>query len=247
MRKLHELIAVEPDLKGTAEKILQESIVTFTKKDAHFMGHKKTYEKMFEEGLSLPPEDKPVVETVPSKLKYTFGIVGKAVDALVSKEVTNTQAKANVVIEGQEFFQNIPAVVHINLENQFKKMRDMIDKVPTLDPSEDWKYDNGIKQYVANDKVTFRTEKVLKNHVKYDATKEHPAQVETYSQDIPVGKWLTKKFSGMLTPAEKSDMLERVDNVIRAFKEARERANDIPVQEMKIAGKLFDYILSEKK
>ncbi len=246
-RKLHELIAVEPDLKGTAEKILQESIVTFTKKDAHFMGHKKTYEKFFDNEVDLPPEDKPLVDTVNSKLKYTFDTIGKAIDALVSKEVTNTQAKANVVVEGHEFLQNIPAVVLINLENQFKKMRDLIDKVPTLDPSENWQYDSKLNQYVADDKVTFRTKKVLKNHVKYEATKEHPAQVETYSEDIPVGKWFTKKFSGMLTPAEKSEMLERADNMIRAFKEARERANDIPVQEMKIADRLFGYILSEKK
>ena len=32
MGKLHELLAVEPDLKGAAEKILAETVNTFTKK-----------------------------------------------------------------------------------------------------------------------------------------------------------------------------------------------------------------------
>lgn len=245
-RKLHELIAVEPDLKGTAEKIVQEAIVTFTKKDAHFMGQKRRYEKLFEHEGDQPDEDKPIVTTVAEKLKYTFSVVGKALDALASKEVTNTAAKADVLLDGQAIIQALPAVVLINLENQFKKLREMLGHIPTLDPSENWRWDESLNQYVADDKVTLRTKKVLKNHVKYEATKEHPAQVETYTEDVPVGKFFTKKFSGMLTPAEKSAMLERIDNVIRAFKEARERANDIQVQETKIAGKLFSYLLDSK-
>ena len=36
MGKLHALLAVEPDKKGTAEKILAETINTFNKKQDHF-------------------------------------------------------------------------------------------------------------------------------------------------------------------------------------------------------------------
>lgn len=41
MGKLHELLAVEPDLKGAAEKIIAETINTFTKKPNHFEGCKQ--------------------------------------------------------------------------------------------------------------------------------------------------------------------------------------------------------------
>ncbi len=246
-RKLHELIAVEPDLKGTAEKIIEETKVTFNKKSDHFLGYKKRYEKMSDTGIDLPDEDKQLVTTVDDKLKYTFGMVAKAMDAVTSKEVTNTSTKADVVIDGQIVIEKLPAVVLINLENQFKRLRDVLDGIPTLDPAENWRWDQDFGQYVADDKVTFKTQKVIRPIVLYEATKEHPAQVQPNSEDVPIGRWFTKKFSGMKTPAEKSAMLERIDNIVRALKEARERANDIVVQEMKVADKLFSYILGNKK
>lgn len=246
-RKLHELIAVLPDLKGAAEKIIQEGIGTLSNKEAHFMGQKRRYEKLIDNEQDLPDEDKPLVTTVRAKLAYVFGVVGKSIDAAVSQEVTNTQARAALLLDEKPFTAELPAVVLINLENQFKKIREMLGHIPTLDPMENWKFDSNSGEYVAEDRVTFKTKKVLKNHVKYDATKEHPAQVETYTEDIPVGKWYTKKFSGMYTPAEKSEILGRVDSVIQALKTARERANDIQVQETKIAVKLFEYILGDNK
>lgn len=246
-RKLHELIAVEPDLKGTAEKIVEETKVTFNKKVDHFMGSKRRYEKMYDTEVDLPDEDKQIVTTVDDKLRYTFGMVTKAMDAVTSKEVTNTSAKADVIVDGQVIIEKLPAVVLINLENQFKRLRDVLDHIPTLDPGRNWKWDAGLGYYVAEDAMKFRTKKVLKNHIKYEATDKHPAQVETYSEDIQIGRWIAKDFSGMKTPAEKSAMLERIDNIIRALKEARERANDITVQEMKVAEKFFSYIMGSKK
>ena len=44
MGKLHELLAVEPDLKGASEKIIGETINTFTKKQHHFIGRHKSYQ-----------------------------------------------------------------------------------------------------------------------------------------------------------------------------------------------------------
>ena len=43
MGKLHALLAVEPDKKGAAEKILAETINTFNKKQDHFTGQLRQY------------------------------------------------------------------------------------------------------------------------------------------------------------------------------------------------------------
>ena len=34
--------------------------------------------------------------------------------------------------------------------------------------------------------------------MKYEATEKHPAQVETYTEDIKVGEWTMVKFSGAI-------------------------------------------------
>jgi len=246
-RKLHELIAVEPDLKGTAEKILIEAVGTFSKRENLFLGSSRRYVPLFENEPKQPDENKAITETVIDKLRYVFGIAAKAVDALASKEVTNLTALASVEMNSKVVWNSLPAVVLINFENYFKRIRDALEHIPTLDPGEDWKWDEKSNHFVTDEKQAFRTKKVLKALVKYEATKEHPAQVETYSEDIPVGVWHGRKFSAMLSPKQKSDMLSRVDELIRAFKEARQRANNVEVSEIRIADLLFSYILGEKK
>ena len=44
MGKLHMLLAIEPDKKGAAEKILAETINTFNKKQDHFTGQLRQYD-----------------------------------------------------------------------------------------------------------------------------------------------------------------------------------------------------------
>lgn len=48
---------------------------------------------------------------------------------------------------------------------------------------------------------------VPRNHVKAEATDKHPAQVEVYHEDVPVGYWTTVKFSGAL-PARRVNELQ---------------------------------------
>ena len=78
MGKLHELLAVEPDLKGAAEKILAETVNTFSKKEGHFKAQVRTYEPVDDEGLKLPDERTEMVTTVGDKLEWTWERVGKS-------------------------------------------------------------------------------------------------------------------------------------------------------------------------
>ena len=41
---------------------------------------------------------------------------------------------------------------------------------------------------------TIRTKKVPRNHVKAEATENHPAQAEVYYEDLPVAYWTTEPF-----------------------------------------------------
>jgi hypothetical protein len=46
----------------------------------------------------------------------------------------------------------------------------------------------------------------------------------------------------MITPAQKAELLERIDNLQRAVKIARQKANEQEVQKTRVANKIFDYV-----
>ena len=92
---------------------------------------------------------------------------------------------------------------------------------------------------------TSKTKKIMKNHVKAEATKEHPAQVETYTEDVVVGYWTTLKFSGAVPAKERNEMLDRVKKLQEAVKCAREEANGMEVESKKIGGAVLQYIFGK--
>jgi hypothetical protein len=97
--------------------------------------------------------------------------------------------------------------------------------------------------FVSAPAVNFRGEKTMKHKVLYDATDKHPAQIEKWTEDIPVAKIETVHRSTMLTPLAKSKMLGRVDKLIAAVKAARQRANTVEVEKREIAKSMFDYMI----
>jgi hypothetical protein len=87
---------------------------------------------------------------------------------------------------------------------------------------------------------------VPKTHVKYEATKEHPAQVEMYMEDVWVGTWTIVKSSGAIPAATRNAMLERVRKLLDAVKAAREEANGIEVKPQKVGAAILGYVFDGK-
>lgn len=245
MGKLHMLLAIEPDKKGAAEKILAETINTFNKKQDHFTGQLRQYEPVDDEDLErFDNEEKTMVTTVRAKLDYTENALCDVIDLLYQKEETNTQARADLVLpSGSVLAEQVPATVLLNLENRFKAIRAMYLEIPTLSPDEQWFLDETRKDtYRSKTKVTYKTKKVTTPLILYPHTDKHPAQVKEVTEDKRQGTWSTTKWSGMLSPSEKSKLLSRVDELIQAIKCARVKANDQEAATKKIGRKLFDYI-----
>jgi len=248
--QLHQLLAVESELRNQAAKIYQETIVTFTKKEGHFDGMVRTYEPKIEgeDVTELPPEIKEVVTTVEEKLEHTEKALTKSIDAQLSKDETNANGttRAEVVIEGdgeEMKLGEFSATSLLSLENTLTKIRALYDAIPTLDPAKKWEEDEtrtGI--YKTSEQVTYRTEKQPQVITLAPATKEHPAQTQLLSIDKQVGLFRVVYSSGRITPREKSEKLERIDRLIRAIKKARARANQSEVLQTKIARQIFSYI-----
>ncbi|MEL6310420.1 MAG: hypothetical protein AAFQ52_19930, partial [Chloroflexota bacterium] len=86
---------------------------------------------------------------------------------------------------------------------------------------------------------------IPRNHVKAEATKEHPAQVEVYYEDIVVGNWQTIKYSGALPASRVAVLKERVRALQEAVKFAREEANSAEVDEQTVGETIFNYIFAD--
>jgi regulator of sigma D len=249
MGKQHELLAVEGDLQGTAKKVVDEAIQTFSKRADHFQGHIKTL-TMFDEARQETEggvtERKELVSTVDDKLKYVFGHIVNYYDAVLQKESTNQKAVADLTLDGKVIGKDLPATFLLGLETKLKSIRAMLEAIPTLPPGIAWELDATAKGGVyktTHPITTYKTEKRIQHKVMYEATENHPAQIQAWNEDEKIGKYNTEQSSGMLTTAEKSARLAKVDRLIQAVKKARQRANNIEVVKANIGKTLTDYIM----
>ena len=242
--QLHQLLAIENDRKVKAARIMSESVNTFTKKAEHFDGLAKTYVSKEEGGESIPDEIKEIVTTVSDKIRYTAKSVIVGIDASLSKEETNSSgtARSSFMLGGKEV--ELSATALLSLEQWLLKVREVYKSIPTLDPARAWVSDAvaGNDYYETNPEVKFRTKKVHRPLVLSAATKEHPAQVELVTEDVQVGSYHTTYKSGRLSPAQKSKLLERIDELIISVKKARSKANQAEVVSAKVGKDIFDHI-----
>lgn len=248
--KLHELLAVEQDLAGAFKNILEETTTTFTKKASHFMGAHRTlqyYDDERQRTETAPEEHQAMQTTVKAKLDYQQQHITRYLDAVLQKEKTNQKATADIIVDGVTIAENIPATFLLGLEAKLKQIREVYMKIPTLQPQIEWveDVDKGAGVFrMKHPEETYKTEKVIVPQILYEATKEHPAQVDKISETKNVGKYTKQVWSGMMTSAQKSAILGKIDKLTRAVKKARQRANSVEIDKAEIGKALFDFINS---
>ena len=247
MGQLHELLAVESDLKGTHDKILGETAKVFDRADLFTAVSKRL--KMVDDNRKheeeAGKEEKAMTTTIMTRLDYTANFVARYYDALLQKEMTNQVAKADLEVDGKVIANDLPATFLLGLEARLKVLRSIYEKAPTLQSGVHWELDKTMGEDVYRskfDEITTKTDKQVIPQVLYEATKEHPAQVEKLSKDVVVGEFIRTTWSGMLPPAEKARMLGKIDTLIQAVKRARMKANEEEVRVGGIGVKVFEFI-----
>lgn len=248
MSKLHELLAVEPSLRGQAEVCRKDLLNTFEKKKHHFTEAVITF-KSNKEGLEDKVENQLSLQTtVYKELAWIGEKLSSAIDAAHHIDLANAAAKADVVLEnGTTLLKDVPATSLLQLEKRIKEIQELIIAIPTLDPAKGYEpdKDRGAGIFKARDVEKPRTEKQFEFIVMVAPTDKHPAQVKELMVDRPIGVTLQQEWSSLITVAEKGDMIDRVESLMRSVKKARSRANEqeIDVRENRIAGKILDYII----
>ena len=245
MALLCQLIAVANGKKSQATAEITR-LYHLMQKPEPLSGISRQYKPKDEEGEKLPPERKDVQVTVSESIKSACAVIEDLFDAVAAQDNTNTLAKADVIVDEKPVLKSIPVTHLLFLEKQLVDIHTFVEKLPTLDPAERWTYDPAAGVHRTDVSETTKTKKIPKNHIKFPPTKEHPAQVEVFHEDVLVGNWSTTKFSGAIPADERRAMLTRVRKLQEAVKMAREAANQTKVEDLRTGRPVLEYIFGER-
>ena len=248
--KLHQVIAVENQIEDKFLIILKETLTTFKRVEL-FTGYHKRYEPFDEDPdkeKGLPDESRELTTTVHDKLSYFFKNAKNYFDLLYLKETGNQNACADITFRDTVIAEKVPATFLLGMEKRLIKLRQVLLNIPTLETHIKWEKRDDIGKNIWARSIPEeknRTRKTPRFKVLYEATKEHPAQIEKWEDNEIIGRYITNHFSGAIPISEKSEILERLDDMIISVKRARQKANEVNIdQNQKIADKILDTILS---
>lgn len=242
--KLHELLAVESSLETQAQKVRKDLENTFEKKRHLFEKKQLLFTPSAEGAQQSVEQQQDIQTTVEKEIKWIRPHISKSLDSSYQVAEANMLARADIVLEDDTVIaKDVPATSLLELQKRLAEIMELAKSIPTLDPAKGFSMDEQSKLYKAREIKKPRTTKQPKVIIKYEATKEHPAQTELYSADVVLGMIEEQEWSGLMTPADKADLLDRVEKLTRAVRSARSRANEQAVDtSKKISAPLLNYI-----
>lgn len=241
--KLNQIIAIEKGVKSRAQRELAD-VLRVLQKPALLSGISRVYRPKDEEGEPLPPESTKVQVKSEDLLRDVAAALTRLFDVVATKDWANREARADVVVDGRTIVAQVPVTYLLFLEKQLTELHSLIDKLPVLDSAESWSYDESQDVWRTDPVETSRTKKVPRAHVLYEATEKHPAQVETFTEDVIVGTWTKVAFSGALPARRVNELRDRVDRLQAAVKYAREEANAADIDDRQVGEAVFAYLLA---
>lgn len=247
MGKLCEILAVEGYLETKAKRAAHDANGMFAANTHLFDGFCRILQMFDDDQNENATEDRQELETTVRKVLDSFASAHtRHFDALLQKEAANQLATGDVILEnGAVIAEGLPVTFLLAMETRLRAVRAVYEGAPVLPPGVAWERDENMGDHVfrsKHDQVTFKTERKFKSQVIYEATEHHPAQVKTWEEAVNIGKYVKSRWTGLLPAAAKENMLSRIDELIRAFRKARMRANNQLVSPGSIGKELFDYI-----
>jgi hypothetical protein len=239
--KLNQIIAVSKGVKSESLRSLTAAHRDVQKQPL-LSGISRTYRPKDDEGERLPAESTRVQLTAQGVIRDVKTSLTRLFDVVATQDYANCDATADLVVDGQTLLTDVPVTYLLFLEKQLTDLHTFVEKLPTLDPSENWTFSEAAGYYATDPVETTRTKKVPRNHVLAEATEQHPAQVQVYQEDVIVGTWSTIKFSGALPATAVRDMLDRVTKLREAVKFAREAANSTEVVDRHVGDPILTYL-----
>lgn len=244
MPKQHEILAIKSGVVGKFAKLKADLIDLFVNKKLHFSKIITVFKPVAEGAPDVTEQNTEMQTTVHKELAWIGVDFAKVLDLCHTINLTNCIAKADVSIGELKLLTDIPATGLLELEKYIVSFKELVEKVPTLDPVKGFTVDSANNGwYKAQDRVTSRTAKEPYVLTLAAATDKHPAQAVEKSRDVVTGNKHEQEWSGMLTPSEKSKMISRCEDLITAIKAAQSRANNTETKSAPIGDSIVKYLL----
>jgi hypothetical protein len=241
MPKLNQILAIEKGKKT----ILHDEITALhkaTQKGQLLTGHHKTFVPSDTDGETFPDERQHVQHRAKEVIEQVTERLTALMDVTATKDWANCSARADVIVGGEVFLENVPVTYLLFLTKELNDLHTFVNKMVELDAAEEWTLDPNSHLFRSAPIKTHKTKKLQKPIVLYDATPEHPAQCQIVTEDVVIGHWTTTKFSGAIPRPDKKDMLDRIRVLQEAVKFAKEQANSIEAPDQKVGRKVLDYV-----
>jgi hypothetical protein len=239
--QLHQIIALEKGAKSRAAADYSAALANLGKVNL-LAGRSRTYKPLEDGGTELPPESQRVQLRTTEVLADVRTALTRLFDITLTKDVANATATAPIVVDGQTVAADVPVSYLLWLEKRLVELADLVKRLPVLDPVASWQYDDNADVYRTEPVRTLRTRKVPRNHVLAEATKEHPAQVQVFTEDVPEGTWTTVELSGALPQTRVNDIKGKLAKLTDAVRAAREQANSATITDHEIGDAVFGYL-----
>lgn len=244
MPRLNQIVAVERSTKNESNVAITAAYKDI-QKPALFQGIARTYTPKEDGGEQFPPENQKVQKLAADLLGFTADTMTKYWDITVTKDAANQTAKASVLLENKVLLKDVPVVFLLFLNKQLTDLSTILKTLPTLDPTETWHHDQATNSWKTEAAITSKMKKVMKAFTKAAATDKHPAQVDTFTEDVIQGTWNTVKYSGALPQKKITEILGRIGKVQTAVKFAIEEANTIQAEYVHVGKDVFGFILGQ--
>jgi hypothetical protein len=245
MPKLCQIISIEDGVKKNEYADLTKAHQVLQKTEL-FSGFVSTYQPNTENGETQPEQRKVIQKDAREIVKLTQQHLSDLWNTVATKDIGNTLAKANIVVNGETVAKDVPVTHLLYLEKQLNDLRTFITKLPVLDPTKEWVYDTNQAKYTSKyPEKRIRTKKNYKSLVKIEPGPHSPGQAEIISVDEPEGIWTEISYSTAYPAEEIRTMIERVNALWKAVKFAREEANSIQVEKSSVADSILGYVFKK--
>ena len=248
MAKLHQFLAVEADVRRRTENEVTE-LHKLLQKEPLFSGLHRTYEPIKDVkdgGVMHPAERTHLQNRASDAIAQAAALWKDSLDMAATVNWGNVGAKADVVVNGVVMFKDAPVTYLLWLTHQLDNMHTFVQKLPTLAPDIEWDWDKNNRCYKNRHEIkTTKGEKIAYAFVKFKGDEKHPPQVDKEFRDEVVGYWTAMKYSGAITVQEQKVMLERVEALRKAVKMAKEKANQVEAEDIKVSGPMLDFIFAD--
>lgn len=245
---LAQLLAVEKGIRQD-DNTKSSDLYKTLQRAAAFQGETRTYRTLTEDGVPQPSAQTQIVADAQDLLAQFRDVRTRTLDVTYTKDVSNRDASADLVVDGVTIASGVPAVTLLALEKHADDIVAFLQALPVLDPTEKWARDPNAGVYRSEPTTTIRTSKETVPLVLWapddPATSKHGPVTDKVVKDVPVGEWTITKFSSAITADQKRELLQRAKRFREAVKIAREEANRATVTDVTMGKKVFDYLLGD--